>query len=300
MNRHAYLIMAHNHFDFLKELLLCLDDRRNDIYLHIDKKAGSLDLNQFSTDLKESRLFFTDRLDVRWGGYSQIACELLLLKAAAGCSHGGRNGACPDETSAPRNHEKGYAYYHLLSGSDLPLKSQDEIHAFFDRHAGKEFLAFDRELSRQARERVSLWHYFRESRSPLAEPADHVLTLLQRLLHIDRLKGTGIELRKGPNWFSITDGLAQYVLEHEDWIRKHFSHSVCADELFLQTLAAASPFRENIYDEEGSSGSMANLRYVDWERGNENSPYTFQEEDKELLLGLPHLFARKFERNILK
>ena len=286
MERHAYLIMAHNHFDFLKELLGCLDDSRNDIYLHIDKKAGSFDPNQFTKVLNSSRLFFTERLDVRW--YSQIACELLLLKAAAGqTSHG----------PAPKER---YAYYHLLSGSDLPLKSQDEIHTFFERHAGKEFLAFDREVSRQARERICLWHFFRESSSPLAEPADHLLTLIQRLLHVDRLKGTGIEVCKGPNWFSITDGLARYVLEQEDWIRKHFSHSVCADELFLQTLAAASPFRENIYDREGTSGSMANLRYVDWERGNENSPYTFQEEDKELLLGLPHLFARKFERNILK
>lgn len=288
MERHAYLIMAHNHFDFLKELLGCLDDSRNDIYLHIDKKAGSFDPNQFTKVLNSSRLFFTERLDVRWGGYSQIACELLLLKAAAGqTSHG----------PAPKER---YAYYHLLSGSDLPLKSQDEIHTFFERHTGKEFLAFDREVSRQALERICLWHFFRESSSPLAEPADHLLTLVQRLLHVDRLKGSGIEVCKGPNWFSITDGLARYVLEQEDWIRKHFSHSVCADELFLQTLAAASPFRENIYDREGTSGSMANLRYVDWERGNENSPYTFQEEDKELLLGLPHLFARKFERNILK
>ena len=48
MERHAYLIMAHNHFDFLKELLGCLDDNRNDIYLHIDKKAGSFDPNQFT------------------------------------------------------------------------------------------------------------------------------------------------------------------------------------------------------------------------------------------------------------
>ena len=82
MERHAYLIMAHNHFDFLKELLGCLDDSRNDIYLHIDKKAGSFDPNQFTKVLNSSRLFFTERLDVRWGGYSQIACELLLLKTA--------------------------------------------------------------------------------------------------------------------------------------------------------------------------------------------------------------------------
>lgn len=282
MNKHAYLIMAHGHFDFLKELLLCLDDRRNDIYLHIDKKAGSFQSESFSSILKHSRLYFTDRLDVRWGGYSQIACELLLLKAAAAQQAGS------------------YTYYHLLSGSDLPLKSQDEIHAFFEANAGKEFLAFDREVSPQARERVSLWHFFRESRSSLAEPADHILTLFQRLLRVDRLKKSGIEIRKGPNWFSITDGLVRYTLEQEAWIQKHFSHSVCADELFLQTLAAASPFRTNIYDETGKTGSMANLRYVDWERGDGNSPYTFRREDREMLLGLPHLFARKFEGNVLK
>ena len=43
MDKHAYLIMAHDHLDFLKERLLCLDDSRNDIYLHIDRKAGSFD-----------------------------------------------------------------------------------------------------------------------------------------------------------------------------------------------------------------------------------------------------------------
>ena len=278
MNRHAYLIMAHEHFDFLEELLLSLDDKRNDIYLHIDLKAGDFDEKRFSSLLSLSRLFFTERLNVHWGGYSQIACELLLLKAAS------------------REH---YLYYHLLSGSDFPLKSQDYIHAFFEVHAGKEFLSFDSVTAPEVRERISLWHFFRESRFPLAEPFDHILTLFQRFLHIDRLKKEDIHIRKGANWFSITDGLAQYVLEQEGWIQEHFRHSVCADELFLQTLAAASSFRDRIYDESGSSG-MPNLRYIDWTRGSGNSPYTFQEDDRDFLLSLPHLFARKFDKNIFR
>ena len=48
MNRHAYLIMAHHQFDFLKELLSALDDEANDIYLHLDQKAGNLDFSAFS------------------------------------------------------------------------------------------------------------------------------------------------------------------------------------------------------------------------------------------------------------
>lgn len=30
-----------------------------------------------------------------------------------------------------------YAYYHLLSGMDLPIKDQDTVHAFFERNSGR-------------------------------------------------------------------------------------------------------------------------------------------------------------------
>lgn len=280
MDRHAYLIMAHHQFDFLKELLLALDDERNDIYLHISKLSQGFDAASFQSLLQHSRLYLAERLQIHWGGYSQTACELALLKTAS----------------------KGrYAYYHLLSGSDFPLKSQDEIHQFFQEHAGTEFLHFDSpQVPARVRERISLYHFFRESSCPLAEPADMILTRLQRLLHIDRLKGENIQVQKGANWFSITDAFAQYVVSQEDWIVKHFRRSICADELLLQTLAVNSQFRNALSDPEMTNSSMGNLRYVDWERGTENSPYTFREEDRELLRSLPHLFARKFDRNIFK
>jgi len=280
MQRHAYLIMAHHQFDFLRELLLALDDVRNDIYLHIDQKVTDFDWQGFSHLLQYSSLFFTDRIPVHWGGYSQICCELTLLEAAV---------------------KKHYAYYHLLSGSDFPLKSQDEIHAFFHRHAGKEFLAFDAisaDPPRHVRERISLYHFFRESSSLLAEPADMILSRIQRLLKVNRLKGQHLPIQKGANWFSITDAFVRYVLSQKAWIEKHFRYSVCADELFLQTLAFLSPFREQLYDPYGKANPPGNLRYVDWERGSGSNPYTFQEEDRDLLTSLPHLFARKFDHNI--
>lgn len=280
MDRHAYLIMAHHQFDFLKELLLALDDERNDIYLHVSKLSKDFDTDSFTGLLQHSRLSLTERLPIHWGGYSQTACELALLKAAA----------------------KGrYAYYHLLSGSDFPLKSQDEIHRFFQEHAGTEFLHFDGpHVPQRVRERISLYHFFRESSCPLAEPADMVLTRLQRLFQVNRLKSENIQVQKGANWFSITDAFAQYVVSKEAWILKHFRRSICADELLLQTLAVNSDFQNALSDPQMSNSSMSNLRYVDWERGTENSPYTFREEDRDLLKSLPHLFARKFDRNILK
>ena len=116
--RHAYLIIAHNNFTQLQILLDLLDDERNDIYLHIDEK--SKDVPAFTT--KRSGLILVPRMNVMWGGHSQIQCELLLMETA-GKGH--------------------YDYYHLLSGIDLPLKTQNQIHAFFREHGDKEYIDFD-------------------------------------------------------------------------------------------------------------------------------------------------------------
>lgn len=67
-DRHAYLIMAHNEPEVLKRLLLLLDDIRNDIYIHIDKKATELSPKMISKWIEKSSLYFTHRTNVSWGG----------------------------------------------------------------------------------------------------------------------------------------------------------------------------------------------------------------------------------------
>ena len=42
---HAYLIIAHDQFDLLESLLKCIDDERNDIYIHIDSHS-KLDISR--------------------------------------------------------------------------------------------------------------------------------------------------------------------------------------------------------------------------------------------------------------
>lgn len=107
MKKHAYLIMAHNNWKILEKLLILLDDKRNDIYLHIDLKSDFID---FSSKVHNANLFIFHEIDVRWGDISLIQVEFFLFKTAY----------CKGNNS----------YYHLISGSDLPLKTQDEIHAF--------------------------------------------------------------------------------------------------------------------------------------------------------------------------
>ncbi len=119
MTRHAFLILAHDKFDILRILLGRLDDTRNDVFIHFDRKVGRI------PELKTERagLFVLDRrIDVRWGGFSMVEAEEALFEAAV--------------SRGP------YGYYHLLSGVDLPIKSQDYIHGFFDRFQGKEFIGY--------------------------------------------------------------------------------------------------------------------------------------------------------------
>ena len=109
-NKHAFLIIAHNQFDILEKLIIMLDDDRNDIFLHIDKRVEHLDKDCYLALVKHSDLHFTKRMAVYWGHSSQVDCELLLL------------GECLKYGP--------YQYVHLLSGVDLPIKTQDEIHRF--------------------------------------------------------------------------------------------------------------------------------------------------------------------------
>lgn len=275
MEKHAYLIMAHQEWDLLRILLELIDDERNDIYLHIDKKAN-INKSELITHVKKSKVFFSDRINVMWGGVSQIKCELTLLKK-----------------SVPRKYE----YYHLLSGQDLPIKSQDFIHDFFKKNKGMEFIRFNSE-SFNFFDRVKYYHFFinRTGRSNRLIPKtlrimEKISLYIQKKLRIDRIKGEKQEFQKGTNWFSITHELANYVVENSDNILREYQYTLCCDEIFLQTLVLNSHFINNLYYSKFDNSTTAIMRLIDWERGN---PYVFKKGDFEEIMNSNMLFARKF------
>ena len=57
-NRHAYLIMAHGDFKLLKKLLVLLDDMRNDIYIHVDRKVKNFIVDEYRELVKEQGIRF--------------------------------------------------------------------------------------------------------------------------------------------------------------------------------------------------------------------------------------------------
>ena len=70
--KHAYLILAHNEFGLLQTRLDCIDDARNDIYVHIDKKVKTLP----ALHAEQAGLQLLDqRIDIHWGGFSMVEAE---------------------------------------------------------------------------------------------------------------------------------------------------------------------------------------------------------------------------------
>lgn len=63
--KHAFLIMAHTNFSQLQTLIRLLDDPRNDIYLHVDKRAKTYRPDRIKVDY--AGLVLIDRIRVNWG-----------------------------------------------------------------------------------------------------------------------------------------------------------------------------------------------------------------------------------------
>jgi hypothetical protein len=42
-----------------------------------------------------------------------------------------------------------YDYYHIISGTDIPLKTQDEIYHFLEVNNGKQFIAIGQEITNE-------------------------------------------------------------------------------------------------------------------------------------------------------
>lgn len=276
MEKHAYLIIAHHQIELLKVLLELIDDERNDIYIHIDKKSNNINENEIKRSVKYSNVIFIPQINITWGGTSQIQVEVNLLKEATKSFH---------------------SYYHLISGVDLPIKTQNEIFEFFSRNNGKEFISFDYiQDNIEINYRAKKYHFFQEiygNKKNLLYYLDSFFIKCQRVLNIDRKTNKDYELKKGSNWFSITDELARYIVSNEKIIKKYFKYTRCCDEIFLQTIVYNSPFKEKLYYDNNAK-KYYNMRHIDFKRGN---PYTFTKDDYLELISTNEMFARKFNWN---
>jgi len=240
------------------------------VFVHIDKKSSVC-----PEDIIDQNVYAYKELKVYWGGYSQILAVQFLLEKAF---------------------KKGYDRYLLISGQDLPIKSNEQIIRFFYDN-DKEYISIEEKVEKGTRQKGGLdrvtkyWpNWFHRGGSLW----DKYLFSLQYFLFAVYSKvsprATKYDFYKGPNWLNITHGCLEKIMkfldDHPEYIRR-FKWTNCADEFFYQTIVMQL---ENLQIENDS------LRYIDW--NDIEYPKVLRDEDYQKLTESHCLFARKFDANI--
>ena len=291
--KHAYLIIAHGNWEQLEILINMLDYKNNDIYIHIDKKVKNYPRESLEEAAKTSSVKIYQEYKVYWGSYELVQTELFLFEEA---------------------HRKKYDYYHLISGMDLPLKSQDEIQSFFEENRGCEFIHFDTDerlyIDKEIMRRTRLYHFLQNYRRRYSKKIlndfftflERIMLLVQLILQVDRMKtNKDFIIKYGSQWVSITDELVSYILEKKDFINKIFKYTNCSDELFIQSLVYNSEFKEKLYRKKYDDSVLSNMRLIDLKaRGKNGNPYVWRISDYDEIINSDCLFARKFDISIDK
>lgn len=266
----AILLLAHKNPKQLEELVHHFA-KDFDVYVHIDQKSNI----ELPTQFENVHIY--SKFEVYWGSYTQILASLFLLEQAK---------------------QTNYQRYIFLSGTDLPIKSNNSIQEFFENNKF-EYLEWEK-LPRKVwakrynggLDRLSCYWDNRVGDSTEFQISDLVfvpIRFLQRLFGWKR--NVPIELYGGANWISITNDAVDYIfkfLDDNPWYLKMFKHSECGDELFFQTILCNSEFKNTTKNQL--------LHYLEWEE-NAAHPKTLRESDIPKLIKSDKLFARKFEYN---
>jgi hypothetical protein len=282
--RTAYLILAHHQPTHLARLIKAISCDWAYVFIHIDAKSDILQFKKLISE-DENIIFLKEnqRVKVNWGGFSQVAAILNLLKAALSI------GVAFDR-------------YCLLSGADFPIKELSYIQTQFSSQ--REFIRIDRELGTSANPKQSKKvkrFYFRD----YPQFGGNWLPGI-----VPRKLNAKIKLYHGSQWWALTDEFIKYTFsflkDNPDYIN-FYKYTNASDEIFFHSIIKHSSFSENIthdFEKMACLSDFMNMNeygchYAIWGK-DIRSPKVLDFSDISLLLNSKALFARKFDEKISK
>lgn len=263
-----YIILAHNNFDHLTKLIWALDTPHSHFFVHIDKK------HKINYKSNKSNVFVVsdhERINVFWGGFSIISATVLLLRKATKL--------CPAD------------YYILLSGSDYPVISNQQIELVLSQ--GAEFINCKPAPQPSKPLKRFEYHHFEYQRKQYNLKWLFYRSIEELLKLFRRKRMVPFDVYVGSQWFALTNKCVLHTLNTIDNNRLYydfFKSVLVPDESFFQTIIGNSPFKNNL---------RGSLTFVLWRstKSPENLSISNINElkKKHLMASLPSkAFARKF------
>jgi hypothetical protein len=265
----AILILVHKNKPQIERLIkhLSVDF---DIYVHIDKQSDFV--------LQEDEhIFIYKEYNTYWASFNLVAATLLLLREAS---------------------RKQYERYILISGQDLPIKSNKEIYAFFENNNNENIR--NESFPNPSWKRTGGGFLHVNKFWPVRKKRDRKGLLDMALYKCERFfceliflvwkRPLNYNFYSGSQWFNITHkcvrGIFEYLEADKRYI-KRFRWTNSSDEIFFHTLV-------NLID--GVNIVNSDLRYIDW--SGPERPRILRLRDYEKIENSTALFARKFDENV--
>ncbi|MFL6673953.1 MAG: beta-1,6-N-acetylglucosaminyltransferase [Massilia sp.] len=267
--KQVFLIHAHKDLDQLNTLVGQLHDDDFVIYVNLDRKS-SID----PTQLHPAARLVATRIDVRWGGFSQVEATINSLREII--------------RDVPQ-----FDKVVFLSAQDFPLLPNDRL---------KQELALveDRELIDTMPIGPGGWpvafryqYFYREGGGKPERLACALANRLLRLCKTTRRPPPGLQPYGGSSWWALSRPCLQDLLERvarEPASLRFFRTVLCPDEMFFQTMVMNSRFRERVLSE--------NFRYIQWPEQGARNPKVLVDADFERIGASRAHFCRKLDSKL--
>ena len=262
VERHAFLILAHEKPYQLQKLVSALQYPPFDVYVHLDVEAKA----DFSglTGMRS----ISSRYNISWGGFKMVEATLFLLKRARQIAD--------------------YQSYTLLSGTDYPIQNNAYIRKTLSSISSTRIDYWhDEDPSWYRRYKR---YFFHDWPYPINRVLNGLSRRLSRVLP-DRSMPEGITPYFGSQWWTLhrtgLKAVFDFIERRPDVV--DLMHTVhIPDEMFFQTALMNAERNVSLVREP--------LRYFDWSAGRAH-PKVLGFEDLEVLAESGCLFARKFDEN---
>ena len=280
----CYIILIHEHSDFVIQMIKALDEKGHSFILHVDLKADLIYKEMLAFQSRNSTLGTVyilneseGRQSVTWGGYKMVKATLMAMKTALLKTH--------------------FTYLALISGSHYPLRSNYAIRKRFSSNPRSIYMDI---IDQPQRPNADMWHQYVE--------CDDALHRIARLP-----LARGINMYTGSQWFAFPRHVVHWFIYNSLPLQytKYVQYVVVADENYFVTMVKNSPFCQDIIKHK-----YVYIKFDKWEQHlskekgipkredkclhpNPNhcgrSPTTLTIKYKRLLQVTEHMFARKFD-----
>ncbi|WP_288380641.1 beta-1,6-N-acetylglucosaminyltransferase [uncultured Massilia sp.] len=264
--KQVFLIAAHKDVEQLNALVKQLNDPDFVVYVHLDRKSA-ID----PADLHPAARLVEPRVDVRWGGFSQVQATLTSLRQIL-------------------LEQPAFDKVIFLSAQDFPLLPN----ALLKRELAR---VRERELIETTPIGPDGWNvayryqlFHRVGGSVPERLACGAANALLRLTGRRRRLPDGLAPHGGSSWWALSRGCVAEVLRladaHPRFLR--LCRTVqCPDELFFQTLVMQSSYAPRVLSD--------NYRYVQWPEQGARNPKVLDGADFERIRASNAHFCRKLD-----